>query len=458
MNAGPPARYRFPFGRRAARAVWWREALAIGGYALLGAASTAVSQAQVVGPARALAVASLAPLPPPPPDVAPARPEAAATWLALSSPTQAPAALLEPTETVPRSAEVIASTRRGLEAAELEALRLAARADATDVGDRLPGSPLYPVSEGTLPARAEEHRAPEGWSDLRGPGMAVRPHPRVVAYLEHFARDAQGRRTFRHWLRQSGRYRDVVAQAFAKRNLPPGLAAVVFVESGGQPTAVSRAGAVGLWQFMPETARAYGLSIGPYVDERRSVGRSTEAAVAHLSDLYDRFLSWDMALAAYNLGYQGLVDRADALGHDDYWALADRPGGLPSETTAYVPKVLAVALLLSNLDRFGFDGVALAPPIEASELEVPPGTPLATVARAAGTSLATLKALNPELLRGALPADGDPLSLHVPSAGWARARIMLPRLLAERDGLEDDVAESFDWGRDELSSERPPRR
>ncbi|HEU4537776.1 MAG TPA: lytic murein transglycosylase, partial [Polyangiaceae bacterium] len=138
-------------------------------------------------------------------------------------------------------------------------------------------------------------------------------------------------------------------------------------------------------------------------------------------------------------------------------ALAELPGGLPAETAAYVPRVLALATVLNNLDRFGFDDVEPCRAVDASELDVPAGTPMNTVARAAGTSLASLRELNPELLRAALPPEGAAVSLHVPSAGWARARLMLPRLIADRDGLEDDVSDTFDWGRDEVPVPRRAR-
>jgi membrane-bound lytic murein transglycosylase D len=428
-----------------------RAALAVLGYALLGASSPFVFQEWLAEPTYALREAREAP-----------RWGAAAADAASTRADAEPLALLapggpalpEPTGATPRQAPAAEVKGRGLESDELRALRLAEQTKSGDLEGLSSGLSPPLIREGTMALRDRQYPTPEGWSELRAPGLPVRPHPRVVAYLQHFTRDARGRRTFRRWLHQSGLYRDVVTQALAKHNLPPDLLAVVCVESGWQPTAVSPAGAAGLWQLMPETARAYGLSINPYVDERRGVGRATEAAVEHLSNLYDRFLSWDMALAAYNLGYQGLISRADALGRDDYWALAEAPGGLPAETAAYVPMILAVALVLSNLDRFGFDEVALASPVDTSELEVPPDTPLTTVARAAGTSLANLRGLNPELLRGTLPREGGPLSLHVPSAGWARARLMLPRLIAERDGLEDEVSEGFDWGRDEVSTRR----
>src|SRR5690606_25953375 len=114
---------------------------------------------------------------------------------------------------------------------------------------------------------------------------------------------------FTAWLRRSGKYEPIVNQALSKRKLPKDLAAVAFIESGWWPTAKSSAGAMGLWQFMPQTARAYGLTVSDVYDERMSIWKSTAAAVEHLDDLHTRFQSWDLALAAYNMGYQGLERR-----------------------------------------------------------------------------------------------------------------------------------------------------
>jgi membrane-bound lytic murein transglycosylase D len=352
--------------------------------------------------------------------------------------------------------------RRGAESPELRALRLAEDALFPDLADDEPDlgpqTLLDPPVACDLPSRPTHPThslavtTPEDF--LRGlnlPSLPIQRHPRVKKYIQHFSKDSKGRAMFTAWLKRSGRYRDVIAKRLADRNLPRDLEAVVFIESGFWPTAVSSAGAAGLWQFMPKTARAYGLTVTKRYDERHSIWRATEAAAEHLGDLYTRFQSWDLALAAYNYGYQNVEKRIAAMGTDDFWTLSEFEDGLPRETDLYVPKVLAVAVLLNNLDAFGFNAIDIDPPLEAAEIEAPPGLPLSVLARAAGTSITKLREFNPELRGNTTPDLGAPVVLHIPSSGYARARVMLPRLLGdEQDRLDLMVSPDFDWGRDDL--------
>jgi membrane-bound lytic murein transglycosylase D len=308
--------------------------------------------------------------------------------------------------------------------------------------------------------------APEGnWMvGLRAPDLPVHASVRVERFFRYLTESTAGRKLFRAWLKRSGRYHDVVARALHDRGLPQDLEALVFVESGYSPTAVSSEGAMGLWQFMPGTAHVYGLAVDEDFDERRSIEKATEAGTRYLSDLYERFGSWELAMAAYDMGYGRLTQRVQELSTNDYWTLSLVRGAIPDEALAYVPKVIAVALLLRNLDRFGFDEVQQDPPVTASELDVPGGTPLRIVARAAGTSVERLHALNPELLTAFVPDRGTTVPLHVPSRGVARANTMLPRLLAHfhpgAGGAEEGVDDRFDWGSEELlptPTRRAPR-
>jgi len=289
---------------------------------------------------------------------------------------------------------------------------------------------------------------------MRAPDLPITAGAGLQRFFRYLTESTRGRAVFRAWLKRSGRYHDVVARELADRGMPLDLEAVVFVESGYSPTAISSQGAVGLWQFMPDTARVYGLTVDHDYDERRSVEKATAAATRFLGDLYERFGSWELALAAYDMGYKRLVQQLDDMDADDYWALSRVPGVLPDETVQYVPRVLAVAVLLRNLDRFGFDEVRLDEAVPAENLEVPGGTPLRLVARAAGTSVDKLRALNPELLAARIPDRGIEFDLHVPARGIARARTMLPRLLAGDAEETEGVGDAFDWGSDEL----PPRR
>lgn len=289
---------------------------------------------------------------------------------------------------------------------------------------------------------------------LRSPELPVPRNPHVLKYIRYFTESHEGRKTFTEALRRSGRFQEIFAKAFRERGLPQDLVAVAFVESGFSTEAISTAGAAGLWQFMPATGRAYGLAVESTLDERASIWRSTEAAAHHLSDLYERFRSWELALAAYNLGFDGLDRRLDEYETDDFWTLADAPGALPKETAHYVPKVLAAAVVFANLDEYGFTDVERAQPIDASELEVAGGTSLTIVARAAGTSLRVLRELNPELLADVVPDRGEPAIVHVPRAGLARALAMLPKLAADGDERTAQVSEDFDWGKDDVRAGR----
>jgi membrane-bound lytic murein transglycosylase D len=308
--------------------------------------------------------------------------------------------------------------------------------------------------------------APEGnWMvGLRAPDLPVHASVRVERFFRYLTESTNGRKLFRAWLKRSGRYPHVGARAPHDRGMPQDLEALVFVESGYSPTAVSSEGAMGLWQFMPGTAHVYGLAVDEDFDERRSVEKATEAGVRYLSDLYERFGSWELAMAAYDMGYGRLTQRVQELSTNDYWTLSLVRGAIPDEALAYVPKIIAVALLLRNLDRFGFDEVQLDPPMTSSALDVPGGTPLRIVARAAGTSVERLHQLNPELLSAFVPDRGTTIPLMVPSRGVARANTMLPRLLAHfhpgAGGDEGGVDDRFDWGSDELlptPARRAPR-
>jgi membrane-bound lytic murein transglycosylase D len=302
--------------------------------------------------------------------------------------------------------------------------------------------------------------APEGnWMvGLRAPDIPVHASVRVERFFRYLTESTNGRKLFKGWLKRSGRYHDTVAKALHDRGMPQDLEALVFVESGYSPTAVSSEGAAGLWQFMPGTAHIYGMAVDEDFDQRRNVEKATDAATRYLSDLYERFGSWELAMAAYDMGYGRLTQRVQQLSTNDYWTLSLVRGAIPDEALAYVPKIIAVALLLRNLDRFGFDEVEQDPPLMSSELEVPPGTPLRLVARAAGTSLDKIRMLNPELLTAYVPDRGTGISLRVPSRGVARANTMLPRLLAHfrPGGAEDRVEEGFDWGSDEVTPAPTP--
>ena len=129
-----------------------------------------------------------------------------------------------------------------------------------------------------------------------------------------------------------------------EEGVPEILAYLPVIESNGNPAAVSRAGAAGLWQLMPKTARLYGLKVNRYIDERFDIEKSTRAAVRYLKRLYKIFGKWDLAIAAYNAG-PGKINRLlKRYNTDSFWDLAK----LPDETLNYVPKFYAVAHLINS--------------------------------------------------------------------------------------------------------------
>src|SRR5262249_24326227 len=136
--------------------------------------------------------------------------------------------------------------------------------------------------------------------------------------------------------------------------LPAELAYLPLIESGYRPQAVSPAGAVGPWQFIPETGRRYGLRIDSLVDERRDPIKSTQAASQYLKDLHEMFGDWELSLAAYNTGEYRVARILQDKNVEDYWDMRDR-GYLPSETSNYVPKFLAAVQIARAPQEYGFD-------------------------------------------------------------------------------------------------------
>jgi len=280
------------------------------------------------------------------------------------------------------------------------------------------GAPSRPHAEGTPPAAPQEALPREPGRDLSWleglamPEIPVRWDTRLVRYLEFWKNDPRGHAMFATWLRRSGRYRDTIKKTFAKKGVPEDLVWLAMVESGFEPTARSPVGALGMWQFMPETGKIYGLTQDRWADQRIHVQSATEAAADFLLDLYRRFGTWDLSMAAYNMGYGGITNVVKKYNTNDYWALSKLEGSLPWETTLYVPKILSCAIVSKNLAKFGFANVDVDAAIDADEVRAPAGTALATVAQAAGVNPKEVEVLNPELRAGRTPP-GEPGSTYV---------------------------------------------
>jgi len=239
---------------------------------------------------------------------------------------------------------------------------------------------------------------------------------RVLEYLEFFQVDARDR--FDIWLSRLGRYQGMIRERLRAKRLPEDLVYLTLIESGLSNTAVSRAKAVGMWQFMASTARLYGLTVDPWVDERRDPFRATEAAVNYLADLRERLGSVYLAAAAYNAGV-GRVERGidrlpgepDSVDDRTFFQLSDRRY-LRRETRDYVPKLIAASLIAKQPQRYGFDAEPLSP-LAFDEVTVPDATGLDVIARLADTTVAALLELNPQFVRGVTPP-GRSVVVRVP--------------------------------------------
>jgi membrane-bound lytic murein transglycosylase D len=255
---------------------------------------------------------------------------------------------------------------------------------------------------------------------LKSPDIPVRWDAQVLRYLDYFKNDPKGRSVMTNWLRRAGRYRDMFEQALVRQGLPKDLFYVAMVESGFDSGARSRVGAGGIWQFMPSAARAYGLEVSYWIDGRRDPERSVEAAARYLKDLYVRFGSWYLVFAAYNAGYGAVLRSITSYNTNDYWELIRHESGLPWESCLYVPKILAAAVVGNNLAAFGYGDLTADPPFAYEEVDVPAGTALATVARAAGARGDVIETLNPQLVRGRTPPDRGTTRVRLPQGAAAQ--------------------------------------
>ncbi len=233
----------------------------------------------------------------------------------------------------------------------------------------------------------------------------------VDRWIEYFT--GPGRASFSFWLSRGGRYINLFREILKEHQLPQDLAYLSLIESGFNPKARSIKGAVGPWQFMPGTARRMGLKINYYLDERRHPMKSTRAAAAYLSKLYEEFGDWHLALAAYNAGENRIAKTMRRSGLKDYWSLA-RTRHLPNETRNYVAKYLAGMIIAKNPEVFGFANIDYETPWNLEAVQLTHGTSLRAISRLSKVSFDTLRKINAELRTSVTPP-GNGYHLFLPN-------------------------------------------
>jgi membrane-bound lytic murein transglycosylase D len=313
---------------------------------------------------------------------------------------------------------------------------------AESVRENTPTAMTPPVEQG-LAATADDI---DIWERLRsGFNFPQQAAPSVQAHIENFRNHP---RHIEQILQRGEPYLFYILGRVEERGLPAELALLPVIESAFDPFTSSPAGAAGLWQFMPATAKHVGLRQDWWFDGRRDIVAATEAALDYLSELHQRFDGdWLQALGAYNAG-RARVNKAIRLNRSqgkpvDFWHLS-----LPEETRNYVPKLIALRAIIASPEAYNITLPALANSPHFSAVDTGGQLDLQVAARLTGTSVETLQRLNPGLIRSTTP----PASQHtllIPRASEQRFREQLERLPAEQRVMS--VKYRVRWG-DTLST------
>ncbi len=271
------------------------------------------------------------------------------------------------------------------------------------------------------PEKAEKSQEPEPFP--------TEVNESVRKWITYFSVNDKER--FQRFLDRGERYRKVVQTILKENDVPPELYYLAMIESGYSTHAKSSAKAVGVWQFMKATGKRYDLEVSHYVDERRDPIRATEAAAKYLTDLYNAFQSWYLAMAAYNSGEFRVLNAILAGKSRDYWTLVQKKK-IPPETRDYVPKFLAAVIIGRHPEKYGFkiNEDDDFPSVEAVNLPSP--IRLFDVAQAADIPLETLKTANPHILRGVTTPSHSFYEVWVPKDKVKEVQSLIPKFASAR--------------------------
>lgn len=233
---------------------------------------------------------------------------------------------------------------------------------------------------------------------------------RIHAFINYFT--VKDREYTKMVMRRRNLYFPIFEKYLKQYGLPEELKYLSIIESGLNPRAVSRARAVGLWQFMSGTGKYYGLHNDWFIDERMDPEKSTEAACRYLRDLYNMFHDWEMALAAYNTG-PGNVKRAiRRSGYKrTFWEIYPN---LPRETRSYVPQFVAITYTMNYLDEHNFFDEGEEMLVASDTIRTKKFLHFDTFASLTNSCIEDLQRLNPSIQHNAMPETGKPYIVHIP--------------------------------------------
>lgn len=252
---------------------------------------------------------------------------------------------------------------------------------------------------------------------------------RVMAFIDYFA--IKDREYTKDIIRKKELYFPLFSETLARHNMPDELKYLAIVESGLRPNAISRANAVGLWQFISSTGKMYGLHSDWYVDDRMDPEEATDAAARHLRDLYNMFDSWELALAAYNCGPGNVRKAIRRSGYKrEFWDIYHY---LPRETRSYVPQFVAITYLFNHLEEHGFDPQPELFHPEMDTIMISQYFHVETFCNQLDLCLDDMLTWNPQIKRGALPEGTKNFALRVP-VEWKE------EIVANRNHLYDTAS------------------
>jgi len=238
-------------------------------------------------------------------------------------------------------------------------------------------------------------------------GFPITINQKVRLAMQYF--QTKGRPVFTRWMERSGKYEKLVKDILVEEGVPTELFYVAMIESGFNPQANSYARAVGMWQFISATGKAYGLRHDWWFDERRDVIKASHAAARHFKDLYASFDDWYLSLAGYNCNPKRVKREMRQKDTNDFWQL----NRLPRQTRNYVPTFLAARILASSPEKFGFEFVRQKP-LEYDVVELNEAIDLNLVARFTDTTYQFIREINPAVLRWTTPPGVKDFALYLP--------------------------------------------
>ncbi|SFU61598.1 membrane-bound lytic murein transglycosylase D [Nitrosomonas eutropha] len=229
----------------------------------------------------------------------------------------------------------------------------------------------------------------------------------------HESNFSKNQRFIDHVVERSQRYLFYIIEEVERRHMPAEIALLPIIESAFDPDAYSHRHAAGLWQFIPSTAKAFGLEQNWWHDERRDIIAATQAALDYLQMLHKMFGNWKLALAAYNWG-QGSLKKAIDENHGGNKSISYQHIDLPAETRNYVSKLIAIKNIIAHPHRYGIKLKPIPNRPYFEQITITQQIDVQLAARLAGISENEFNALNPAYHRPVIKAEGSPRALLLP--------------------------------------------